>query len=108
MGDGGSGLARRESWHPESATSPSHPPSVPGVLMRKLVKLGLLPVLAGVLAIAVPAVASAATPTPFFNGFETNTDGWLGDITRVASGTHGIPSATGNFHAEAGPVDDGP
>jgi hypothetical protein len=76
--------------------------------MRKLVKVGLLPVIALVLAFASTGVASAATPTPFFNGFETDTSGWFGDITRVASGTDGVPSATGSFHAEAGPVDDGP
>jgi hypothetical protein len=43
----------------------------------------------------------------FFQGFETNNLGWnldataQRDATRVASGTHGIPSKTGNYHAEA-------
>jgi hypothetical protein len=39
----------------------------------------------------------------FFNGFENNTDGWFewgGSITRVASGTNGITSASGSWHAE--------
>jgi hypothetical protein len=46
----------------------------------------------------------------FFQGFETNTTGWdvFGgnfNATRVASGTHGITSHTGSFHAEAlGPL----
>jgi hypothetical protein len=46
----------------------------------------------------------------FFQGFEVNNNGWnvLGgpyDATRVASGTHGVPSSSGNFHAEAaGPI----
>lgn len=41
--------------------------------------------------------------TPFFNGFEVDTTGWfdnVGTITRVASGTDGIVSATGGFHAK--------
>ncbi len=39
----------------------------------------------------------------FFNGFETDTSGWFttgGNITRVASGTNGVTSADGNWHAE--------
>jgi parallel beta-helix repeat protein len=39
----------------------------------------------------------------FFNGFETDTDGWFnygGSITRVKSGTNGISSADGSWHAE--------
>jgi hypothetical protein len=46
----------------------------------------------------------------FFQGFETDNNGWnvFGgqfDAARVASGTHGINSHTGTFHAEAvGPV----
>jgi hypothetical protein len=35
----------------------------------------------------------------FFQGFETDTAGWF-SATRVASGTHGVISATGAFHAE--------
>lgn len=46
---------------------------------------------------AVPA--GAAEPSPFFNGFETDTAGWF-TPTRVASGTGGVTSATGAFHAE--------
>jgi hypothetical protein len=51
--------------------------------------------------------APAATPSPFFNGFETDTSGWFetNEIERVASGTHGITSADGGYHAE---VSDGP
>ncbi len=50
--------------------------------------------------------ASASTPTAFFNGFETDNAGWdvFGgqyDATRVASGTNGVISATGSYHAEA-------
>lgn len=49
--------------------------------------------------------ASAATPE-FFNGFETDAAGWtlLGgtfDATRVPSGTNGITSRSGSFHAQA-------
>jgi hypothetical protein len=51
---------------------------------------------------------SAATPTNFFQGFETDVSDW--DVfgpaftpTRVASGTNGIPSSEGSFHAELTP-----
>ena len=53
---------------------------------------------------AVPAREEAT----FFNGFEVNTAGWfdiylgdlVGPITRVASGTNGVVSADGSWHAE--------
>jgi hypothetical protein len=48
---------------------------------------------------AVPIVEA---PT-FFNGFETDTDGWVefvGTIARVSSGTNGVTSADGGWHAE--------
>src|SRR6266487_1521804 len=46
----------------------------------------------------------------FFQGFETNINGWdvFGgqyDATRVTSGTDGVSSKTGSFHAEAGQFD---
>jgi hypothetical protein len=49
--------------------------------------------------------ASKAQSVRFFNGFETDTAGWdvFGppfDATRVTSGTNGIISRTGNWHAE--------
>ena len=49
-------------------------------------------------------VASADT----LQGFEVETGSWTG-VTRVASGTDGVTSKTGNFHAEApqGPFPDG-
>ncbi len=53
-------------------------------------------------ALVSASAASAATPTPFFNGFETDTSGWFSDITRVSSGTNGVPSADGSWHAEVG------
>src|SRR5438034_4605950 len=42
---------------------------------------------------ASPAVAT------FSQGFETDTAGWF-SVTRVPSGTHGVPSAAGTHHAE--------
>jgi len=76
--------------------------------MRKLIKLLSKLSVLGVLA-AIPAEA-AAPPGPFFNGFETNTNGWFtGDdrgIVRQPSGYSngggygdGINSATGKWHA---------
>ncbi|CAH6418322.1 Hypothetical protein POVN_LOCUS97, partial [uncultured virus] len=47
----------------------------------------------------------------FFQGFEENTDGWdvftppQFDAIRVPNGTHDVPSAAGNFNAEAGQFD---
>ncbi len=71
----------------------------------------ILATLSGFAAVAVLAVvplASAAT-TPFSQGFETDTSGWNnngGTVNRVASGTNGVASFEGNYHAEftaAGP-----
>lgn len=59
---------------------------------------------------AVALVCIVASPTAeaallYSNGFETNISGWDAfggsyDATRVASGTNGISSASGSFHAE--------
>ncbi len=49
-------------------------------------------------ALALAATPVAAAPYSFFNGFETDTAGWT-NATRVASGTGGITSSTGGFHA---------
>jgi hypothetical protein len=38
---------------------------------------------------------------PFYQGFESDTSGWYNSITRVPSGTNGILSHGGLFHAEA-------
>lgn len=54
---------------------------------------------------AMPAFAVAN----YFNGFEVDTAGWFsngGTITRVASGTNGVSSADGSFHAEVNVGDD--
>ena len=47
----------------------------------------------------------------YSQGFETNTDGWIagsGSITRVASGTDGITSSSGAFHAIVKQISGGP
>ena len=55
------------------------------------------------------AIANSVSAN-FFQGFEVNNNGWnvfggTFDAVRVPSGTHGITSHTGSFHAEAvGPV----
>ena len=48
-------------------------------------------------------ITQAQTPDPqFVQGFETDNSGWLSPTpTRVASGTNGITSKTGTFHAQA-------
>lgn len=51
-----------------------------------------------VLALGTLALAAG---TSFFQGFETDTSGWVSGATRVASGTNGIISASGSWHAES-------
>ncbi len=56
------------------------------------------------IALALAWAAPAAASSIYFNDFETNTNGWnvFGgslDATRVASGTNGVTSAGGSFHA---------
>lgn len=55
---------------------------------------------------AIPLQASAATGTVWEQGFEEHTDGWIdsnngwyGVAERVSSGTNGIDSAEGDWHA---------
>lgn len=63
--------------------------------------------LVSTLLVAMAGPASAAPPPdPYFNGFETDLTGWtvFGAAftpTRVATGTAGINSADGSWHAEA-------
>jgi len=64
--------------------------------------------LVGFLALATASAAWGATPSNFSQGFETNVAFW--DVfgasftpIRVSSGTNGIPSSAGSFHAELNP-----
>jgi hypothetical protein len=43
----------------------------------------------------------AQADTLYSNGFETNTTDWSAGVTRVASGTGGVTSASGAFHGQA-------
>jgi hypothetical protein len=56
-----------------------------------------IPGAAAILLLLAAGPASAS----FFQGFETDTNGWFG-ATRVMTGTNGVPSKTGAFHAEDG------
>ncbi|HEV8414470.1 MAG TPA: hypothetical protein VGQ49_12815 [Bryobacteraceae bacterium] len=62
--------------------------------MKKFV----IPTTAGIVLIlaAIPVLAA----THYFQGFETDTVDWSG-VTRVPSGTNGVTSAAGAFHAQA-------
>jgi hypothetical protein len=51
-----------------------------------------------VLALAAVQVLAAIH---YFQGFETDTYDWTGGVAQVASGTNGVSSAAGAFHAEA-------
>ena len=53
----------------------------------------------GLLVAGLVLFTSTLAFAAFFQGFETDTNGWFG-ATRVTSGTHGVPSKTGAFHAE--------
>jgi hypothetical protein len=66
--------------------------------LKMRTRVGILAV-ASLLLLAASGTATAATPTPYFNGFETDTFDWSG-ADRVPSGTNGVASATGAFHAE--------
>src|SRR4029079_1759954 len=57
-----------------------------------------------------PATSAAAPPAPYSNGFENSGDAmaWgspdtqaMFDVTRVSSGTNGVSSASGSWHATA-------
>jgi hypothetical protein len=59
-----------------------------------------------IIALALCSVLANTASANFFQGFELYNNGWnyIGgtyDATRVPSGTNGIASHTGNFHAEA-------
>lgn len=59
-------------------------------------------VVRGIVATVLGMSVAAASAAPlYFNGFETDTAGWPSGATRVASGTGGVTSATGGFHATA-------
>ena len=59
-------------------------------------KTALLTTAACVLVAAIGVLAA----THYFQGFETDTYDWSAGTTRVASGTNGVSSAAGDFHAE--------
>jgi hypothetical protein len=80
--------------------------------VRRLTSLFTAAALVATFAVAsVPAAAlAAAPPAPYFNGFESAGDAITGvtvdtqamfDVTRVPSGTGGITSASGSWHATA-------
>lgn len=68
--------------------------------------------LGAVMAVVLATGAAAApAPAPYFNGFENASDvgtapyasnDAMHDVTRVPSGTNGVTSAAGEWHAEAG------
>lgn len=63
------------------------------------------PTIAAALMAVTGALTSAVSPSAhaalYSNGFETDTSGWFGTMTRVPSGTGGIPSSSGSYHATA-------
>ncbi|MGZ8289551.1 MAG: hypothetical protein ACXWU7_10215, partial [Telluria sp.] len=61
---------------------------------KAMMKLAAPAVVAGSMLFAGSAVAGQV----YFNGFETDIAGWM-TPTRVSSGTGGIASSSGAFHA---------
>ena len=71
-------------------------------LRRRACRQALAVTMLATIGVFAGGVARAAEPTPFFNGFETDLTGWAttgSPLTIVASGTGGITSASGGFHA---------
>lgn len=66
--------------------------------MLKTRKIGLS---MAALTIALTMSTHAFSATLFSQGFETDVTGWI-TPTRVSSGTNGVTSAAGSFHAETG------
>jgi hypothetical protein len=59
-------------------------------------KIAVVTVAGIVLAAAIQVLAA----THYFQGFETDTYDWSIGVTRVPSGTNGVSSAAGNYHAQ--------
>jgi hypothetical protein len=57
--------------------------------------------LVAMFAVIVVAAIPALAATRYFQDFETGTADWTG-VTQVLTGTNGVTSAAGSFHAEAG------
>ena len=72
-------------------------------MRSKIALLAALSLMA--MSVAAGVAVAAAPPAPFFNGFESPGDVDAGDnmagVTRVPSGTNGVNSATGAWHAQA-------
>lgn len=85
--------------------------------MRKRISALAVIVFAAMLVAPGLVMAASLPATVWFQGFEEDTsgwqdstNGWFGSITRVASGTNGTSSASGDFHAVMtdDPGDSGP
>src|SRR2546421_937804 len=75
-----------------NSTYSRHPINNHGAIQRKNIKTSML--MAGLVVIGAHQGSAV-----FFQSFETDTAGWFG-ATRVMSGTHGVVSKIGAFHAE--------
>jgi hypothetical protein len=74
------------------------------IIKERISRLSLFFIgLAFALTLTLVSQIPASAASSFSNGFESNTDGWFpngGTITRVSSGTNGVASADGAYHAE--------
>ena len=62
-------------------------------------RLGLLTI-TFVLSVMIFGTIALAAQVTYFQGFETDTNGWSAGATRVASGTNGVISADGSWHGQ--------
>ena len=65
--------------------------------VQSLLKMAVVPALSAL--VTVSQVSPASALVLYSNGFEADTVDWSADATRVASGTGGVTSAGGSFHA---------
>src|SRR6266480_2457449 len=77
-----------------NSTYSSHTINNHGTIQRKNIKTSMLMA-------ALVLIGAHQGSAFFFQSFETDTAGWFG-ATRVMSGTHGVVSKIGAFHAEDG------
>jgi hypothetical protein len=71
-----------------------------GFSIRRIVGSLSLCVIVAISVLAVPARSQTCQSMLYFQGFEADNSGWF-TPTRVASGTNGITSKAGSYHAKA-------
>jgi hypothetical protein len=84
-------LPSEDPWRFYLHETEKHPGKNPQTLMKNRIVT--------VFALLGASALTASAATIYSNGFETDAVDWSSPVTRVASGTGGITSASGSFHA---------